>query len=216
MTSKTMTPLQGYYYYYKTVALTVAVITWRYTYSNAFSYLIGIKAGLPCQLHLLQGDFPRRSGSRDNRAFLVHSCSALFESKGDNSVEEEPKKLILGEEIQKRISEMKSKYPTSEDAYLEAARKRTEEYQHKKELGLLDDEPDSSLLPKSSESSVNFGPESLNTYTGFPDEGWEASLKNNDMASLIGGKKESDVQETPSLLIIDSKSTDGDEKILLF
>jgi hypothetical protein len=143
-----------------------------------------------------------------------------------NSVEEgEPKKLILGEEIKKKLSEIKSKYPTSEAAYLEAAKNRALEYNKKKELGLLNDDDEvssSEALLKGSDSSVNFGPENLSAFKGFSDEGWEASLKQNDMASLITGggeqeEEEGEKKETPSLIILDSKSSENDDgdRILL-
>jgi hypothetical protein len=150
----------------------------------------------------------------------------LHEKKTDLSEDNnEPKKLILGEEIQKKIMEIKSKYPTTEAAYLEAAKNRAVEYQKKKELGLIEDGDEvlsSEALLQGSDTSVNFGPEDLSNFKGFTDEGWEASLKQNDLASLISGEeatigKEKEESETPKLLIFDTLSSDKEDgdKILL-
>lgn len=144
----------------------------------------------------------------------------LHEKKTDFSEDNnEPKKLILGEEIQKKIMEIKSKYPTTEAAYLEAAKNRAVEYQKKKELGLIEDGDEvlsSEALLQGSDTSVNFGPEDLSNFKGFTDEGWEASLKQNDMASLISGEeatigKEKEENEAPKLLIFDSLPSDNED-----
>jgi hypothetical protein len=161
------------------------------------------------------------SGGFGRTKSLPFLTKLLLEKKSD-TVEDnnEPKKLILGEEIQKKIMEIKSKYPTTEAAYLEAAKNRAMEYQKKKELGLIGDEEEASssseALLQGSDTSVNFGPEDLSNFKGFTDEGWEASLKQNDMATLLAGdatkgEQKAEKSETPTLLLFDSLPSDNDD-----
>ena len=150
--------------------------------------------------------------------FLPHTQKSVRRTTSINSSEndsEEPK-LILGDQIKQKLNEMKSKYPTSESAYLEAARQRAEEYKRKKELGLLEEDRTAESLPGGEGSSVNYGPKDLSGYDVlFKNEGWEASLKENDMASLIGGPEEPKKEEEgQSLILFDTKS-EGDDQILL-
>ena len=119
-------------------------------------------------------------------------------------------KLILGEDLAKDIADGGFKWTQS--AYVEMARKRAEEYKKNKEKGLLDDDATQSTIDPEQSAKRNFGPEDLSSFAGFPDEGWESSLKNNDMASLIAEPGRLDRDEEPSLFV--PNDANGDDLIL--
>jgi hypothetical protein len=131
-----------------------------------------------------------------------------------SSPEEEAPKLILGDDLNKQM-EGEGGFKWTQSTYVEMAQNRADEYNKKKEQGLLEDETTAeSTIDLDEAAQRNFGPDDLSQFTGFPDEGWEASLKNNEMANLIaepGATEGEDVEE--SSLFVPGEG--GDDLILL-
>lgn len=107
--------------------------------------------------------------------------------------EEEPK-LVLGEELEGEMSKVQSKYPTSEAAYLEAARKRAEEARASQNAGASDEDWNEMAASKQqSPGKEEFG------WDGWSDEG--AIQAKEDEIFLVEDSGEGGEDDEPKLLL---------------
>jgi len=130
--------------------------------------------------------------------------------------DDENNELVTGsEEMQAKLKELESKYPTSESAYIAASKARAEEGRRKMlEEAAREEAAAEERRRKREEGAAaqqNVGPGDLSSYVGFEDDGFEASAGNDGaMAPLMSeGVDDEEEEEAPSLIIPGEEDTDS-------
>ena len=135
----------------------------------------------------------------------------LSSTPGDD---DESNELVTGsDEMQAKLQELQTKYPTSEAAYIAASRARAEEGRRKlMEQTAREEAAAEERRRRREEGEVqgNVGPGDLSSYVGFADDGFESSAGNDGtMAPLMSDMVEEEEEEGPSLIIPGQDDTDS-------